>query len=270
MDAETKNFHNGLGFCFFGFAGSALMSLGPYLVPSMPRAIPIALLCSFTAMMGLGLVMIFAPERSHAWVSWLRRQNILSGPFILMFIGFVVFACGLTWQTWPKDIDHADNTPQKQEQVIVKSFRQVFDTDFPALGSLGNEQEIYNKDTGKTIAVAPTRLHYDYGSGSKFVSIFLPPGDLDVDLYVCMFYTRHIQETLRMDDSGDLKFRIESRQAGDSDSLSTDKFAFSNLIYIYALPEMKLEDKSKVLAAFREKGITAIFRGIEYYSHSQS
>ena len=159
---------------------------------------------------------------------------------------------------------------QEQKRASVKSFRNVFDTDFLDFGSLGNEEEIYEKSTNKLIAVVPTRLHYDYGSGSKFLSIFLPPGDMDTDFYVCMFYTKHIQDAIKMDDNGGLKFFIQRHQAGDSDSLSTDKFAFSNLIYIYALPEMTLENKAKVVAAFKENGITAIFRGIEYYSHNQS
>ena len=132
-----------------------------------------------------------------------------------------------------------------------------FESDFPKGMKIEVVGEAANSKGHKTKIVI--RRVLDFDAGIKFVAFYVPPIE---DIYdLAAYIAGHVQEFL---DPSTGVVTASRRDPGDSNSMSSRKFIFTKVVYLYSESDLDIQDKARLDSYFRSKGLTLQFRSTDY------
>lgn len=152
-------------------------------------------------------------------------------------------------------------TPVPPDPSKIPALYDLYLFDFPRLLNSGRESEFEARGApGEKIRI-PFRVHMDFESKSKFISVYVPHSRFDYVAYeVCKRLPELYEIYLRDADS----ILISTRDPADSSSQRSDELVFTGKIFIYHEDEMSLEQLGALEMLFKSKKLLPQFRGPNY------
>ena len=166
---------------------------------------------------------------------------------------------------WPKPKLAAPANPSnetKQEapekpQILPKSLKELFDTNFPHLGKKNRPIPI-TYDNLPTINCVMS-VHQDFDSGVEFISFYIPKCGKVVD--VCEYFAHNFRRDY---DQLSAQIHINIPSPGEPMADRSTDLTLSPRVYLYHEDEMDYEARARVTGLFRVLGLIAKLRGQSY------
>jgi hypothetical protein len=141
------------------------------------------------------------------------------------------------------------------------TLHDLFLLDFKAV-----QQKAYGAvfvDENKTVSVEYA-INVELSLRSKFLSFYIGRQDQQTAA-ICEYLSKRYQWLL--DNAPQLL--IEQKNPGDSGTTSTKEAMFSNRIYVYHETYLPAEETVRLTQTYKQHGVSAIFRGIDYLSNKK-
>ena len=136
----------------------------------------------------------------------------------------------------------------------MATLREYFETDFPAVMNAASTLSLTMKtvDSEKTYAI-PARVHYDFDSGTKYISCFVSSCPESSSL--CEALVANPQWPI----DAVKGVWVETGYPGEQ-KISASNLKFSGRIFVYAEDLLPAEQTEKILVMAQQRGIDVVFR----------
>jgi hypothetical protein len=136
----------------------------------------------------------------------------------------------------------------------VATLREYFDTDFPAVLSVASTLSLTKDSADASVShEVPARVHYDFDSGTKYVSYFVSSGPQSAALCeVLLMNPQWIFDAAK-------GLSVTKGFPGDQ-QISASDLKFSGRIFIYMEDLLPVEQAQRIIERAKQKGFAVVMR----------
>lgn len=137
-----------------------------------------------------------------------------------------------------------------------RRLRALFEADFP--NGLKVREDATLEQAGTRLTITFERV-LDFDAGTRYLAFYIP--ESNISLPVCYYIAARFKEFM---DPTTGATKIGRQSSGDPTVMKSTDMKPSGLVYLYVEDDLDLQEKAKLAAFYKSKGLTMQFRSLDY------